>query len=524
MSTAPKPEVVYLQAIFREIRQGKTRIPAFQRGFVWTQRQVLELLDSVYRSYPIGSLLFWNTDVDQMRTDDGDEVPFPHPEIAGPVDFVLDGLQRVSTLYGAFHRWTDGGGEDPFDVTFDLSGQTFRHADESSDTSINLRVLFTPRELLAEQARLGELVDGDELIDRSLQLQRAFQEYLLPVVRIGDRNPQEVVEIFERVNSTGTRLGAVDFMRALTWSTDFDLSEHLDELGVVASRLGYVVPTDTLAKLIALTLEVVPTGSEMLQLRDAESAALHRAVFETRQSIEIALGFLTEELGFLSYDYVPYEGQFLVLASVAAATQGHIPPWLRGWFWRVSFCEAMQGRPDTTIARMVLRAREDPLKPLQENFSLAVDDLKTRAVRKGTALSMAVVAAMATRPARSVLSGNDIDLQAFMASFDQSCLGAVFSSEELQAAVGPTARANRVIANIVLLDSAERRPAPTPSEIRASVLELSETSSGLAALDTQCVSAECVAAIRSMNARAFIDSRSRSIMELASMLSGADTP
>jgi uncharacterized protein with ParB-like and HNH nuclease domain len=268
--------VVYLPAIFRSIREGKVRIPAFQRGFVWEAKQIVELLESVYRSYPIGSLLFWQIDVGEMLTDKRTDNPFPHPDVQGIVDFVLDGMQRVSSLFGAFHAPISVPKKDAFDIFFDLNAQKFVHSSEAPRTAISLRVLFSPRDLLAEQARLGNLPDGSRLVDRTLELQRVFQEYLLPVVRIGDRTPAEVVEIFERVNSTGTRLSAVDFMRALTWSSDFDLSQQLEALKNFAERWNFELSQDTLAKTVALSLGVVPVGARMLELRKMNAKALKK--------------------------------------------------------------------------------------------------------------------------------------------------------------------------------------------------------------------------------------------------------
>lgn len=520
MTSTPKPEVVYLPAIFRDIRRGVTRAPAFQRGFVWTQRQVLELLESVYKSYPIGSLLFWHVGVDQMRTDNSPEIPLPHPEVTGTVDFILDGMQRVSSLFGAFHAHAGEFDRDPFDVIFDLYEQVFRHASDCTPTSISLRVLFSPKDLLAEQARLGGLPGGEQLVERSLELQRAFQEYLLPVVRIGDRPPSEVVEIFERVNSTGTRLGAVDFMRALTWSSTFDLSEQLEELSNVALTAGYTVPTDTLAKLIALKLGIIPTGSEMLKLRGTPPDQLQQAARDTMAALKIALKFLSDRLHFLSYDYLPYEGQFLVIASLAASVGEDLPGWLSPWVWRVSFSETMAGRPDHAIARLALNAGKDPNTPLDEIFSLASEDLRSRTVRKGGALSMAIVAAMATAPARSVFTGAKVTLADSMSGYDAKCLAAIYSKEELDAVMEPTPRGTRLIANIILLDPSERRPGPAPGAVRDAILFLAKSGEGIAALETQCINAACVEALNRHEIKAFLDERAKAMLDLAARLSG----
>ena len=65
----PSPEVQYLPAIFRRIQSGDIRIPAFQRDFVWNEAQILELLESVYRGFPIGSALLWKVESNRPLAD-----------------------------------------------------------------------------------------------------------------------------------------------------------------------------------------------------------------------------------------------------------------------------------------------------------------------------------------------------------------------------------------------------------------------------------------------------------------------
>jgi len=82
---------------------GDVVLPRFQREFVWTRQQVLELLDSVVRNYPIGSLLLWQStqDLASERTVAGLDVGASRPGY--PVNYLLDGQQRLSTICGALH-------------------------------------------------------------------------------------------------------------------------------------------------------------------------------------------------------------------------------------------------------------------------------------------------------------------------------------------------------------------------------------------------------------------------------------
>jgi uncharacterized protein with ParB-like and HNH nuclease domain len=56
-----QPAAIKIDRLVDRIREGDIKIPAFQRGFVWDQTQISELLDSIYYNYPIGSILLWSS-------------------------------------------------------------------------------------------------------------------------------------------------------------------------------------------------------------------------------------------------------------------------------------------------------------------------------------------------------------------------------------------------------------------------------------------------------------------------------
>ena len=85
-----------------KIIEGNIKIPPFQREFVWKQEQVIELLDSVIKDYPIGSILLWETkdDLPSKRNIGGFDLPNPTEDY--PINYVLDGQQRVTSIFGVF--------------------------------------------------------------------------------------------------------------------------------------------------------------------------------------------------------------------------------------------------------------------------------------------------------------------------------------------------------------------------------------------------------------------------------------
>jgi len=299
----PTPTVEHLPTIFRRIRAGDYRVPPFQRDFVWEEKQVLELLESVYRGFPIGSVLLWRVDRPVFKSVKTSIVGFPISEERYPVSFVLDGVQRLSALNGVFNR-DEVIDDSRFDVYFDLDNETFLHARDKSKVThkIPLQSIFHPRSFLEQQRQLASLDNSDVLLERAINLLSGFQEYMVPVVTITERDATQVVSIFERINSTGVRLGVVDFMRALTWSDDFDLTSELDGLQSSLEETGFLFEDETLLKALGIILGFRPLPDVLLRLRDIPASRLHKAVRALRAKLREAVGFVSEELGMASAD------------------------------------------------------------------------------------------------------------------------------------------------------------------------------------------------------------------------------
>ena len=87
-----------LSSLMQAIAHGQLGLPDIQRPFVWKNVSVRDLFDSMYRGYPIGYLLFWETGVRpgtrQIGTDQKQLVP---------TRVIVDGQQRLTSLYAVMH-------------------------------------------------------------------------------------------------------------------------------------------------------------------------------------------------------------------------------------------------------------------------------------------------------------------------------------------------------------------------------------------------------------------------------------
>src|SRR3989339_714993 len=77
--------------------KGKIMLPEIQRRFVWKPKQVLNLIDSLKRDYPIGSFLFWQTE-DEIETRSFQTENNVAQKRYMEMNYLLDGQQRLTSL------------------------------------------------------------------------------------------------------------------------------------------------------------------------------------------------------------------------------------------------------------------------------------------------------------------------------------------------------------------------------------------------------------------------------------------
>lgn len=215
-----------LSQLLGDIELGKLALPDLQRPFVWKTTEVRDLLDSMYRGFPIGYLMLWHAAEvsSKMIGTDGKQ--------HAPSEFIIDGQQRLTSLYAV------------------MKGREVVHKDFKRG---RIRIAFRPRdgrlavsdaatvrdpEFLADITplwvdedwevtnafieRLREsdpnaLADGQEkLLRNNIGKLSGLVDYPFQGVQIGHEVDEErVAEIFLRVNSGGTPLTQADFILTL---------------------------------------------------------------------------------------------------------------------------------------------------------------------------------------------------------------------------------------------------------------------------------------------------------------------
>jgi len=383
-----KPEVVFLYEILQELTRQQIRIPRFQRAFVWRPDQMTDLLDSINKQYPIGSLLVWETDEDIATLDRLG--PFDAVGgTRGPVGYLLDGHQRLMTLAGALLTGTDslvrreGVDNGQWEMYWNVHKRKFQHKTPADADD----VLFPMTSLLdtlkffesVETLRTATGSEGRAAVSEISALARTFQSYRIPVIRMKQTGLSEAVEIFTRLNSKGQSMTADQMVSALTFRQQsreitFDLATEIDRMvETLGERRFGDIDRNTLLRAILANLDENIYKTDWTRLtqdrRDTLQDRLREAVDRTNESLERALAFLAE-LGVTTSRLLPYGLQLIVLSAFfdrrpnPSSAQRAV---LARWFWVSSFSAWFGGANPSRIAALIKEFRD----------GLAVNDAAT---------------------------------------------------------------------------------------------------------------------------------------------------
>ncbi len=465
---APRPEGARIANLIPKIDQGDIKIPTFQRrGSVWTNEQVIDLLDSVLKGYPIGSFLFWltNTQLKSERNIGGFELP-ETPE-KYPRNYVLDGQQRLTALYTVLTRPPES--LDPrFQVLYDLREKIFiPFVAETRPHCLRLNILFSTPQFLAKSAEVAQLADSETLTKELNLVWETFHEYVIPVVTIPEAPIEKVGVIFERINSRGTRLTIFDLMVAATWARtgteEFDLRDKVNSLLSQLADKDYDEIEDvTVLRTIAVVRHASARREVILKLREEGPENLTTLIATTNAALAQAVDFLSTQVCVKSSDFLPYERQLLLLAFLMSRKERLTPEdtrVLRSWFWRTSLSERYRAGGEAFFDEdlsAVLEATINPAKLDRFSYLLDPDLFRQVQFRKGAAVPHAYAAMLASNNPRNITNGAAIDVGTALSEFNRKEFHHIFPQAYLKAKGTPNGKIG-CLANICMLSSAENK-------------------------------------------------------------------
>jgi hypothetical protein len=367
-------EVKSIQDLLSQIGHGEILLPEFQRGYVWNRNQVRELMQSLYRKHPTGHLLTWRTYKPSL-------VRGAQSTSNGHSLLLLDGQQRLTTLYVLFE------GKAPlfyegeslyFDLYFNMQTEEFRFYQtsrmENNPAWIGVHEFLREglTTLLERIEQLNE--DRRTIIQQNLaRLSRldAVRNYTYTVDQVsGDEfSVDQVVDIFNRVNSQGTPLTKADLALAHICSIWPEARAELRAFSLKMKEFGFGVQLSFLVRCMA----GVATGSIVLEgtFMRTPAAELKSAWQEMQPAFEHLVGVLRHEAFIGNLSDLPTDNVLVPVTIFLARHGGTFPSetikrrFIR-WLYLAGLWARYSGATETKLQQDVALVADSDLDPTHE--------------------------------------------------------------------------------------------------------------------------------------------------------------
>ena len=300
-----------IRTLIDRIDRGDIRLPEIQRGYVWKPPKIAGLIDSLYRRYPTGSLLLWETDEDV--TERGPAIEGPHAKPMAKPQYLIDGQQRLTSLHRVFK------GHDDARIVFNVETQRFQR--ESAATKKDSRWVAV-HDVLGESADIFSLVEDlrsrlevvePKVIGERLDRLRKIADYPYFIEILDDLPYEEVADIFVRVNSRGITLRSVDLALATLSARWRGVIEKLDTEAERWRSSGYpAISVGFLARCIAAS--AADTGS-FRAFSHSPVDQLQQGWEETKRGVEHLVQLLRNNAGIATSALLPSENALVPLVA-----------------------------------------------------------------------------------------------------------------------------------------------------------------------------------------------------------------
>ena len=309
-----------ISTILDQIDSGVIALPEFQRGYVWNRDQVRSLFDSLYRGHPVGGLLVWSTEAKSATARGGE------PVAKGNVELLLDGQQRMTSLYGVARgappKFFDGNAQAFTGLYFHLGDEVFafyqriKMQDDLLWIDVTELMQAGPAGIDDLYVRLSDSAEHSahrrNVVGRLAKL-LGIMNIALHIEKITgeDKTLDVMVDIFDRVNSRGTTLSKGDLALARICAVWPEARDSMKAKLNQWEGAGYSFTLDWLLR----SVNTILTGeAKFSYLRGQDAHDLQNGLERASRHIDTSLNMISGRLG-LDHDRV-FFGRFAVPVMV----------------------------------------------------------------------------------------------------------------------------------------------------------------------------------------------------------------
>ncbi|QQZ30663.1 DUF262 domain-containing protein [Thiothrix subterranea] len=361
-----QPFIQPLYQLVSEVMRGDVRVPRFQRAGTqdtWSPDQRGDLLDSLYRGYPVGTILLWSTNDTITTIDEVGGYKIPRREDGTTLRLLLDGHQRLSTLVQILGAGLEAdiersGKKDEVDNNerwfFDLNGndQQSRERFILLKPNVNPDDAQLPIDILLNRFKLNKWIrDHRDLTDEQIKdvdsLRDRLREYQIPVAVLVADSLDEATVSFKRINSSGTPMDDFNMVAALAFQNNFDLRDVFESAKIkLLADFGkwQDTPDLDLLRICAGILDDKPANIKVENLaKKLDQKLIDKAIGGAAKASQ-----LLTLCGVHGPEALPYSWQLITLAIVLEkeginTESENTKKAVEKWFWLTTYGEVFAG-------------------------------------------------------------------------------------------------------------------------------------------------------------------------------------
>ncbi|MEO9659918.1 MAG: DUF262 domain-containing protein [Maribacter dokdonensis] len=495
-----KPTDKGITTYLDELKNQDYQIPTFQRDVVWEKENVKKLWDSIYKFYPLGSILVWKTDLKLQN----------HREIGGhkivnenfnrtEYQYLLDGQQRTTSLLTSLY----GGkieGKDDFDPALYID-ITVESSDDTDDESYKKRFLYwdeiddrngTFKRNISKKKKFDEglilkLIDIKEkyndiqktvikhpeidlnfdhqYIEELGRIKQVLDNYRLSFIELKGIQVSEVCQIFERINQAGKPLDIFDIVVAKTFrpKSDSDNGFYLRDLidcfrEINNSRFLQISDFDYLQILSIIIRENIDNSGianiTPRYLNDIKTEQIEEIWADAKKAILKTFDFFENTLNLKGPQLIPYRYFYLTISNYFYRNSNPNYDFLKKYFWFNSMHrdDLLSNTTDIKNHIALLNKEKNKEEYQFERFLIDRDILRTASYSSKGVYSRAILALFATnQPKDWKFTDRNVIAENFFFSTDKPNLHHIFPTNYITNNPGANTVDNNSLMNIAYL-------------------------------------------------------------------------
>lgn len=354
----PEPISRTFTGLISDIEKGLIKIPQFQREFVWDIKRSSKLIDSVIKGYPIGTFILWKTNERLRSVRNLGKFNLPEPIDGDFTDYVLDGQQRLTSLFailkGLKIEREEGKVENYDEIYVNLE------ANEEEEIVIIEKTGFKDSQLIKLNdllyGTLSQLNSFDQKYHSKLDDYRIrINSYSYSIILIRDAALDVATEIFTRINEGGKKLSVFEIMVAKTYDANrsFDLAESYKALIENLTNVNYETISDaTVLQTVSMILEKECKRKTILKLNKKNFIDIWN---DTVSSIESAVDYFRSYYRIPVSQLLPYNALIVPFAYFfyhhKDKPTGNKQKFLEDFFWRISLGTRYSSAVESKLAQ-----------------------------------------------------------------------------------------------------------------------------------------------------------------------------